>query len=165
MSRRARILVSLIALAAINAAPPPASPIETMKISRRHPFALCTGLCPNYDLQVRADGRIDLRRLSFDGADEFRQFRVSERKAAEFYHRIDALRPADGRDVDEANCAETLPPDQAQSHIDVKEIEIVWVTAQSAQHLEGCQTAARIETLGDALRIVGLRPDGSHIGA
>jgi hypothetical protein len=163
MHRRAPFLVSLVALATIGAAPLPNPAIETIKVSVRFPFAVCTGVCPNYDLQVRADGRVELRRLSFDGADEYRRFRVSDRKAAEFFHRLDTLRPAGGGEPRETHCGAGLSPDEARLHIDVKELEIVWIDAQRAQHLEECETAERMDTLGDALRAVGLHSDGSRM--
>jgi hypothetical protein len=153
----------LTAFATIGTTTPRSSQLVAVKVAKRHAFAVCTGLCPNFDLQVRADGRVELRRVWFDDADEYRQYRVSTRKAATFFQMLDKLRPADGQDVEETNCGADVPAAMKPLYIDVTEIEIVWLSTESAQHLEGCQTDKRIEALRDALRVLGLYSDGRRI--
>jgi hypothetical protein len=145
------------------AATPQSSQVETIKLSRRHSFAVCTGLCPNFDLQVHADGRVELRRVEFDDADEYRQYRVPTRRTATYFQMLDKLRPADGQDVEETRCGADVPAEMKRLHIDVAEVEIVWLSTESAQRLEGCQTEERLEALGDALGVLGLYSDGRRI--
>ena len=152
-----------MAFATIGATTPPSSLLETIKVSQRYPFAVCTGVCPSYDLQVHADGRIELRRLWFDDADEYRQYRVSGRKAAKFFQMLDKLRPADRKEVEETNCGADVPPAMKPLYVEVTQIEIVWIGAAAAQHFDGCQTSERLEIIRDALRVVGLYSDGSKI--
>lgn len=162
MRWRAALFVTSIALATIGAGP--LSPrIETVKVSQRYPFAVCTGSCPNYDLQVRADGRVDVRQVWFDGADEYRHYRVSAKKAAMFFQAIDKLRPKGGHDLEETDCGARVPANMRGLYTGVTELEIAWINRDTTQHLTGCTTTERMEILGQSLHAIGLYADAFKI--
>ena len=153
-------LISLCAIGLAGSISPASAKTQVVKVSQRYPFAVCTGVCPNYDLQLHADGRVELRRVEFDGPDEYDSFRVSARSAARFMQTVEKLRPPKGRDVEETDCGADDPHDLAPLHLDVKEVQIAWIDGDDAQHLEGCGTTERTVTLMDTLRLIGLYLDG-----
>ncbi|MXO59066.1 hypothetical protein GRI89_05875 [Altererythrobacter salegens] len=151
-------LALLAALSACAATPAPVSE-EAVKVSQRHAYAICAGSCPEHDLQVRADGRIDVHRIDFDGTDAYETFTVAPSRAVEFATSLRNLRSSA---ADEASCHSSDTAADQDMRRDVTELAVTWVSSH-VDHFEGCLTPARLNTLREAYRALGLTADAERL--
>jgi len=130
---------------------------ESITVSRRPWFAICAGVCPNYDVTVSADGRVVAKR----GSGEER-YRVSRAEAARFRKKLQPFRPV-GEQRDPLVCAHEGRPEDAPLMMKVREIEIWWSGVPHPARLAACDTAAYAdltEAIRQALWSVHLYVDG-----
>src|SRR4051794_13323281 len=90
---------------------------ESIIVSRRPWFAICAGVCPNYDVTVSADGGVVAKR----GHHEDR-FVVSRAEAADFRMKLQPFRPV-GEQPDPLVCThDDVRPEDAPLVMKVREI-------------------------------------------
>lgn len=156
------IAVAGLALMCGGFAPP--AP-ETIEISRRHWFFICAGVCPNFDVVVRPDGRVWVIRRHFDTVDDIRRFRVSAARAARVRAILEPFRPnADTPEPDE--CRHDATPEEAELIIRTVELEVKWARREASDHLIGCDTRdydPLREAMGKALESLGLGIDAAPL--
>ena len=154
------VLLSLLIASAAFARPPERG--EAIEISRRPWFGICAGVCPNYDVIMRPDGRVLVLRRHFDEVDEVRSFRVSPARLARLRAILASYRP--NADTPEpSRCEHDVPPEEAAFVGDVVEMQVKWTGAAGSDHLVACDTqenAALREAIGAALQSLGLAVDG-----
>jgi hypothetical protein len=130
---------------------------ETITVSRRPWFAICAGVCPYYDVTVRPDGHVLVKRGNFE-----ERFRVSPAEAADFFSKLRPFRPA-GEEPDQLICVHDGRPEDAPLVMKVREIEIKWSDTRHAARLTACDNsvyADLIEAIRQALWSVHLYVDG-----
>jgi hypothetical protein len=139
---------------------------ETITVSRRPWFAICTGVCPDFDVTVEADGRVRSVRHYFDATDEMASFRSSTAGFARFRSLLAPYRPGEGH-PEPSECRHDVDGSEAGFIVKTLEMEIKWSGPAGSAHLIACDTPdneALKGAIGDALRSVGLEIDGRPAG-
>jgi hypothetical protein len=136
---------------------------EAITVSRRPWFAICAGVCPDYDVTVWSDGRVKTVRRHLDVPDEVNQFRVSRHRAATFGQIVAPLRNLASQTAS-VPCAHNVSKEEAPLVMNVAEIEIRWPDAR----ITACANesgAAALGAIKRSLEVVRLREDGwSQVG-
>jgi hypothetical protein len=144
-------LVGLIGMAGLTSTPSFAR--ESITVSRHPWYAVCAGVCPDYEIIVSADGRVIVKQR---GTEE--RFLVSRAEAAEFRAKLQPFRPV-GERRDPLVCAH----ENAPLVMKVREIEIRWSGSNNPSRLFACDNPASAglkEALRQALWSVHLYVDG-----
>jgi len=129
-------------------------------ISERPWFGVCSGVCPDYDLVVAADGQVSstVRRQARTS-----RFRVSREALKEFEAILEPLRPP-GTQI-QGQCIHNVSEDDAVFVIpDVTEIDIRWNDGTQTDRLVACDGPQISETIRQALWSIGLYLTGRKIG-
>lgn len=146
------ILVGLVLVTGCVSTFPAGRPSTT--VSRRLWYAICTGICPNYDVTVWADGRVLVVRRSANPdsrRDEVERFRVSSAEAAEFQRRLLPFRPA-GQLPEPLVCYHAdVRAEEAPLVLKVREVEINWSDPDHPARLVACDNASG-QGLTEAIR-------------
>jgi hypothetical protein len=135
---------------------------ETVTVSVRPWFGICTGVCPNYDVTIWGDGRVFAVRYGFRALAGIERFRVSRAEAAEFRRIMRPYRPA-GNQRGEPVCHHPVAPDDEPFVMKVREFEMVWSSQGVRRRLIACDDPERNEALSRALRAIQMYPDGRRI--
>jgi hypothetical protein len=147
------------ALAACATAGDSAPDQPSVFIRFRSPYAICSGVCPHFETEVRPDGVVSTRQL-FDG--EATRFQAEPAKLERFRKMLDELRPAGTRAID-LRCEQARLPDGSPDRLsDPKpdDTEVRWSGAGEAGRLTACGDNQPIrEAVGDALRSLGADPN------
>lgn len=155
LRRAALVGLALLSACASTRAPLPG---ETVTVSRRPWFAVCTGVCPNYDVTVEPDGRAQSVLHAFDRSAEVVPLRISRERRARFHNILAPFRPA-GRQPAPAVCDHGVDAQEARLVVKAKEIEITWSGAGGSARLIACDTpenAALRKAIDAALLSLGL---------
>jgi hypothetical protein len=150
-----RLAFGFLGIAGLTSAPSVAP--ESITVSRRPWFAICTNVCPDYDVTVSADGEVVAKR----GSNEER-FQVSPAEAADFRNKLRPFRPV-GEQPDQLVCAHDGRPEDAPLVMKVREIEIRWSGTSRPARLSACDNALHAdltEAIRQALWSVHLYVDG-----
>ena len=134
---------------------PPHAPEDAITVSRRGWFAICVGICPEYDVTVQGGGRVWAVRRSYGAPDWVIPLRLSPARAARFRAILEPYRPARG-DPEDLQCVHDVPPEEAQLVMKVTEFEIKW---SDGRHLIACDTPDNRplrDAIDEALKSVGL---------
>jgi hypothetical protein len=135
---------------------------DTITVSRRPWFAICAGLCPNYDVTVQADGRLWSVRHAYDVPDRVSSARISSAALARFRSILAPYRPAPEAGEPSA-CRHEASAQTQELIVEAREIDVKWSGAGTSAHLIACDTpenAALRGAIAEALRAVHLDPAG-----
>lgn len=127
---------ALIGLSTPTAAKPRMAS-ETITISRRPWFAICAGLCPNYDVTVSKNGEVAARIRSAGERDAVTRYRVSRSDVARFRGILQPLKPR-AFHLTRPSCDHAVTAEERPLLLRVSEIEIRWGNAGSRQRLMAC---------------------------
>jgi hypothetical protein len=125
---------------------------ESISISQRHDYAICTGLCPNYDLTVRADGLVDVQQVRLDEHPASERYRVPPAQAAPFARILQAYRP---HGVKGTPICDHTGFEARGMTLDVVEVQITW-SAPTGDRLYSCHDPEVRDAIRRALLQVGL---------
>jgi hypothetical protein len=171
------VRASLLALPLLPAPPARAAPVaveptvrpmrwsasgETVTITRRPWYPVCAGVCPFYDVTVRADGRAWSVRHSLGEADGITPLRIPGARLARFYAALAPYHPR-GRDVEPSECRHDGLPGEGPLVSTVVEIAVKWSGRRGSAHVIACDTqenAGLTKAIEAALRSLRLDVTG-----
>src|SRR6476620_10508630 len=159
----------VLGLAALPAEAREAAPLRGEVIIRfRHPAMICAGVCPNYQIEILANGDVVRGNPTPQPTDRdhlysntvFR-FHVLPTKLRQFRSRLDALRPRGDRALD-ATCNRSRLPDGSFDPLSTPspdDIEVRWIEADRGNRLTACAYDEPLRAqLQSALRSLGVDP-------
>lgn len=165
MLRRAHLFAVIALTCCVAGAPGDRKAGTSVAIHVSGGYAICLGLCPYFETQVRSDGLV-ISRHHF--AKKSSRFRVDQSKVSEFMARMDALRPVRDHAADR-ECAQVTLENGSPDPLSMAkpdDIEIRWIEGgRRSVRLTACFANAGItKPLQQALRDLGVDPwSGSHI--
>jgi Domain of unknown function (DUF6438) len=159
LSRLARgaLLLGLAMLCGAFTRPPQEG--ESIELSRRHWWFICTGSCPNYDVIVQPSGQVTVIRRYFDTVDDVRRFRISPARLARLRAIVEPFRPDEGTPEPDRCDHHLTPEEEADMLVRTVEMEVKWAGPGRSYHLVACDTpeyAALRTAMDSALRTLGL---------
>lgn len=125
---------------------------ESISISQRHDYAICTGVCPSYDLTVRADGLVEVQQARLDEHQAKERYRVTPAQAARFAEILQAYRP---HGVKGTPICDHTGFEARQMTLDVVEVQITW-SGPSGDRLYSCHDPEVRDAIRHALLQVEL---------
>ena len=135
----------------------------------RHPAMLCAGICPNYQIEIFANGDVvrgnPTTREANDRDHIYRnrtiRFHVLPAKLSQFRSGLDVLRPHGDRALD-ATCDRPKLPDGSFDPLATPspdDIEIRWIEAGRTDRLTACAYHEPLrDEIQSALRSLGVNP-------
>jgi hypothetical protein len=130
----------------------------------RHPAMICAGVCPNYQIEIFANGDVVRGNPAPEASHIYRNrvisFHVLPARLKQFRSELDVLRPRGERALDAA-CAPAKLPDGSLdplSDATPDDIEVRWVEAGHTDRLTSCASSQLREELHSALRRLGVDP-------
>lgn len=157
--------VALLLLLSGCATPAAENSGESITVSRRPWFGLCTGVCPNYDVTVEGSGRVWAIGHRAGAADALAAPRVSRRQLARFRGLLAPYRPAAGHGEPD-QCKHAVNGQEAKLVMDVREIDIRWSRKGRSDQLIACdvpENARLVAAIAEALAALGLSADGRPV--
>jgi hypothetical protein len=157
---------AVLSLAAFPAEARLAAPASGQVIIRfRHPYAICAGVCPQFQLEISASGDVVRGSPEPTGRHQFRsntavRFHVLPAKLKQFRYELDPLRPHGARALD-STCDQAKHQDGSRDPLSMArpdDIEVRWVDARGTDRLTSCAYGRLKAELQSALRRLGVDP-------
>jgi hypothetical protein len=149
------IFMALAALPAIGAAPPPATPVQTISFGT----GPCFGRCPVYRISVSSDGTGSFEGIRFTAVTGTRPFHATSAQYRAFARQLEPIRPARGAVRYEGRACRAMATDLPSA-------EVTWRSRRGTQSLYfyyGCDMQ-RNRALSERLSAApGLLPIGDFI--
>jgi hypothetical protein len=166
MLRSVPLLAAIALTSCVTGAHGDRHPATTVAVRFSGGYAICIGLCPDFETQVQSTGLVMSRNRVTKRAS---RFRVGPSKVKEFVARLDALRPMHDQKADK-ECAQVTLENGSPDPLSMAkpdDIEIRWIERGTQVRLTACYANAAIrKPLQQALRDLGVDPwSGSHIDA
>ncbi|HEX5184578.1 MAG TPA: hypothetical protein VFW19_15690 [Allosphingosinicella sp.] len=155
--RRVVLALALVSGFAGTAGARPAA--EAILVRFRFPYAVCAGVCPNFEMKISPRGDVVTR--SFFGHAVYR-FRATPARLEAFRQALDPLRPAGKKRLDDKCGArqEDGTPDPLAVDPRPDDFELDWTGGRSEARLTGCAFGhwPIRKAVYDALRALGANP-------
>jgi hypothetical protein len=154
----AKVYPLLIAAATTVAPPAHAKDADpTITIRFRHPYGICTGVCPNFEMRVAHDGNVTTRSLWPDDS-ETTHFRAKDANYVRFLYLVERLKYLDQQQLD-TTCKHARLQDGSPDPLDdprPDDIEMKWADSRGTVRVTGCasNTLLRVALQG-ALNVLG----------
>ena len=156
MKNLASLLAALAAVPA-SAAPPPATPVQTIT----YETGPCFGRCPVYRVTINSDGSGSFEGIRFTAVTGPRRFRATYAQYQAFARQLEPIRPARGAVRYEGRACRSMATDLPSA-------EVTWRSSRGTQSLYfyyGCDMQ-RNRALAERLSAApGLLPIGDFIGS
>jgi hypothetical protein len=133
----------------------------------RHPAMICAGVCPNYQIEIFANGDVVRGNPKSEPTDRDHlyanaviHFRVPLAKLRQFRTELDKVRPIGNRSLD-IICAQAKLPDGSPDPISTPnpdDLEVRWVEGRHNDRLTSCADGPLRGKLQSALRTLGVDP-------
>jgi hypothetical protein len=138
---------------------------ETILIRFRHPYAICAGVCPQYQLEIQPTGEVKRSTAYPSNHDEVLSnptihFRVLTAMLRQFQDELDAFRPSGDLPLDTA-CVQAKREDGSidpLSEAKPDDIEVRWINRRKTVRLTSCAGNSLRGRLQSALRNLGIDP-------
>ena len=133
----------------------------------RHPAAICAGVCPNYQIEIFANGDVvrgNPKREPTDGdhfySNSVIHFHVPPTKLAQFRAELDKVRLRSNRALDTI-CRQAKLPDGSADPASTPrpdDLKVRWVEGHQTDQLTSCTYGPLRGELESALRTLGVDP-------
>ena len=113
---------------------------EVIIVRLRHPYAICAGFCPHFEITVSSTGSVISQAPEGTLVQHIYRYQVSRRQVAAFRRILSTVRPRGVRQLDKT-CTQATKPDGSADTLDdprPDDVMVRWIGRRSEARLTSC---------------------------